>query len=191
MPDPPTAILPVRDFSGMTRLSNVLTHRERADLIRTLCERAAHATIEAGMPTLIVSSDDAVLEWAGTHGFASMPDSNDGLSAAVAGAVVSLDGAAWIVLHSDLPGVDRVGLRLIAEIATNRTVLVPSHDGGTNIIASRGVFPFAYGPGSFHRHFASAPHSVVVSTAALSIDIDSPAQLAAFPTLQHLGRVDP
>lgn len=185
--DLPTTILPVRDFSGMTRLADVLTARERTNLVRELCERAACAATDAGMPVLVVSSDEAVAEWAGTHGFGSVPDSDSGLSGAAAGAVATLDGAAWLVLHPDIPGIGSTGLRRIAEMATETPVLVPSHDGGTNVIATRGAFPFAYGPGSFHRHFAAAPHAIVISTAALSIDIDSPAQLVAFPSLQHLG----
>lgn len=185
--DLPTVILPVRDFSGMTRLADVLSARERTNLVRELCERAAGAATEAGMRVLVVSSDDGVAEWARVHGFTKVPDSDDGLSGAATRAVATLDGAAWLVLHPDIPDIDSADLHRIAEMATHAPVLVPSHDGGTNVIATRGAFPFAYGPGSFHRHFAAVPHAIVVSTAGLSIDIDSPAQLVAFSSLQHLG----
>jgi len=78
-----------------------------------------------------------------------------------------------------------------AGAASNTTVLVPSQDGGTNLIASEGPFPFAYGPGSFHRHFASVPRATIISTAELSIDIDSPTQLAAFPELSRASSLSP
>jgi 2-phospho-L-lactate guanylyltransferase (CobY/MobA/RfbA family) len=89
----------------------------------------------------------------------------------------------WIMLHADLPLVTASSLLRVAEAASSAPVLVPSHDGGTNAIGAQGPFPFAYGTGSFHRHFAAVPNATIISTAELAIDIDSPAQLAAFPEL--------
>ncbi len=183
-------ILPIRDFSGMTRLASVLTAEERRTLTRELCERALRAVHGADLRALVVSSSHDVLEWAGNRGLDSIPDPGRGLSQAAAASVAGLDGSPWVVLHADLPLVTPSVLRRVAEFARDRTVLVPSHDGGTNVIASQGAFPFAYGSGSFHRHFASAPNAVVMASAHLSIDIDSPTQLAAFPGLTSTGRVD-
>jgi 2-phospho-L-lactate guanylyltransferase (CobY/MobA/RfbA family) len=67
-----------------------------------------------------------------------------------------------------------------------RTVLVPSSDGGTNVIASRGWFPFAFGPNSFEHHFATVPTAAVMPSPELSIDIDTPVHLSVFPEVLHI-----
>ncbi len=183
MPEATTAILPVRDFNGMTRLESVLTSAERAALIHELCERSAEAVLRTDLQAVVVSSSPDVLRWADSRGLGSLPDSGQGLSRSVQDTVASLGGSPWIVLHTDLPNVTPNSLTLIAELATRRPVLVPSHDGGTNVIASSGSFPFSYGRGSFHRHFAAVPEAAIVSNVNLSIDIDGPLQLAVFPDL--------
>lgn len=191
MSTPPTVVLPIRGFAGMTRLRRVLNTPQRAALIRELSERSADAVLGADLRAVVVSSDEKVIDWADSRDLSSTPDPGRGLSAAATAATEILDGSPWIVLHSDLPRVTSAALRRIADVAIERTVLVPSHDGGTNVIASRGHFPFMYGPGSFHRHFAAVPLAVVTSSAGLSIDIDSPTQLAGFPELSRTVMVGP
>ncbi len=167
----------------MSRLSSVLGTDERQLLSRVLCTRAATEASEAGLRTIVVSSSHAVAEWAADLGLDVLPDPGGGLTSAVASAVTTLEGLPWIALHADLPLVTASALRNVADLADNGTVLVPSHDGGTNVIASTGTFAFAYGPGSFHRHFVEAPDATIVSNAELSIDIDTETQLSAFPDL--------
>lgn len=186
----PTIILPVRDFSGMTRLGAVLDATERETLVRQLCERARLAIAGANLRCVVVSSSRDVIEWATSNALEHTPDAGRGLSEAAATAAQSLDGAPWIVLHADLPLVTSTSLLEITELASRRTVLVPSHDGGTNVVAARGHFPFAYGAGSFHRHFAAAPRAIVAANAELSIDIDTPAQLTALPSSLRVGMVE-
>jgi len=178
-----TAILPIRDFHGMTRLSSVLSASERSALIRELCDRSATAALGAGLRTVVVSSSRDVLSWAARRELDSFPDPGEGLSRAAHDAVASLNRSSWIVLHTDLPDVSWRSLVQVAEVSVGRPVLVPSHDGGTNVIASTGPFPFSYGGGSFHRHFSAVPDAAIISNTELSIDIDGPAQLAAFPHL--------
>ena len=185
----PTVLLPVRDFDGMSRLARVLDPYQRRALARKLCARAASAAHEAKLKLVVISSSGAVAGWADEQGSETWPDPGIGLSGAASAGVEQLGRHPWIVLHADLPLVTAGALRMIAEAASNATVLVPSQDGGTNLIASEGPFPFAYGPGSFHRHFAAVPNATIVSSAELSIDIDSPAQLAAFPKLVELPSV--
>jgi len=179
----PTVILPVRDFDGMSRLSGVLSPKRRAELSRALCAVAAAAAHNAELNIVVISSSPDVVNWADGHELAVWSDPGSGLSAAASTAVTRMGPDPWMVLHADLPLVTAAALRRVAETCEDAPVLVPSHDGGTNVIASRGPFPFSYGPGSFHRHFAAVPDALIVSTAELSIDIDSPAQLAAFPEL--------
>jgi len=187
----PTVILPVRDFDGMSRLDGVLDSRQRNALARKLCTRAASAAHDAKLDLVVISSSSAVTQWADEQGSETWPDPGTGLSGAVSAGVERLGTHPWIVLHADLPLVTASALRMTAGAASNTTVLVPSQDGGTNLIASEGPFPFAYGPGSFHRHFASVPRATIISTAELSIDIDSPTQLAAFPELSRASSLSP
>jgi 2-phospho-L-lactate guanylyltransferase (CobY/MobA/RfbA family) len=110
---------------------------------------------------------------------------------AAASAVDRMGSSPWIVLHADLPLVTASSLDAVSLAARHNTVLVPSHDGGTNVIASVGPFSFSYGPGSFHRHLASNPQATILPSAELSIDIDGPAQLKAFPHLAEASTIAP
>jgi 2-phospho-L-lactate guanylyltransferase len=163
----------------MTRLAPVLDSDARHALVRTLAERVVRAGLDAGLDVVVVTSDHEVRTWAESLGVDVREDPGDGLDTAVGSATSLIDGP-WIVAHADLPMVHATALRHVAEIArTGRTVLVPSLDGGTTIVGSAGAFPFSYGPGSFHRHLAAAPTAVVAPSAALSVDIDTSAQLIA------------
>jgi 2-phospho-L-lactate guanylyltransferase len=187
----PTVILPVRDFTGMSRLSSVLTPSQRSTLSHHLSDRAADSVRDAGLDLVVVSSSSEVATWARSRGAIHWPDPGRGLSAAAASAVDRMGNSPWILLHADLPLVTAQALNTISKAARHSAVLVPSHDGGTNVIASCGVFSFAYGPGSFHRHFASNPHAAVLPSAELSIDIDGPAQFNAFPHLVNASTIVP
>lgn len=184
-----TVLIPVRDFSGMSRLETVLAPELRTALSRWLCKTAVSAAQTAGLDVIVVSSSPEVREWTHADGIETWPDPGTGLSAAMAEAVGRMGANPWIALHADLPLLTAAALTEVARQPGDRTVLVPSHDGGTNVIRSSGAFPFSYGPGSFHRHFAAAPNAVVISRPELSIDIDSPAQLAVFPKL--ISRLSP
>jgi 2-phospho-L-lactate guanylyltransferase (CobY/MobA/RfbA family) len=59
------------------------------------------------------------------------------------------------------------------------SAIVPSYDGGTNVIGGHADdFPFSFGPGSFQRHLAKAPSAVVVTLPRLVLDLDTPRDLA-------------
>lgn len=184
-------ILPVHHFGGMSRLSSVLDPGQRSKLSRNLCDRAVSAVQAAGLDIVVVSSSPDVAEWAGAAGIETSPDPGAGLSAAAHSVVTRLGDRPWMLLHADLPLITAAEVTRVAETAIDTTVLVPSLDGGTNAIASKGAFPFAYGPGSFHRHFASAPEATIISSTALSIDIDTPAQLRNFPNLTEVSSLTP
>ncbi len=176
----PTVILPVRDFAGMSRLKPVLDPASRRQLARGLCLRAVTAAHDAGLTVQLVSSSHEVSDWANDLGVEVVPDPGEGLSGAASAAVQGHGDSPWMVVHADLPLITGGSLRAVADIAGTQTVLVPSHDGGTNVIASHRSFTFSYGQGSFHRHLSSSPRAAVISNPQLSFDIDTPAQLAAF-----------
>jgi 2-phospho-L-lactate guanylyltransferase (CobY/MobA/RfbA family) len=160
-------------------------------LARELATRAAAAVQAANLDLAIVSSSPEIVAWSEVVGADSWPDPGGGLSAAAHGAVAKLSATPWIMLHADLPLVDASALHAVADAATTGTVLVPSYDGGTNVIASSRTFPFAYGPGSFQRHFAAVPRATIISNPSLSIDIDTIAQLSSFPELLNASTLGP
>ena len=160
-------------------------------LARSLCDRAADSVRDANLGLVVISSSLEVEEWATSRKAVHWPDPGRGLSVAAESAVIRMGDSPWIVLHADLPLVTAQSLDTVSFAARHNPVLVPSHDGGTNVIASVGRFSFAYGPGSFHRHFASHPQATILPSTELSIDIDGPAQLKAFPHLAEASTIAP
>ncbi|MFV1999178.1 MAG: 2-phospho-L-lactate guanylyltransferase [Acidimicrobiia bacterium] len=177
------AVVPIRDFQGMTRLAPILSSRERSALAKTLAERVVRATAEAGLRTLIVTAADDVWRWAVGRGLSVCDDPGSGLSDAAATGVACGGDKPWMVVHADLPLVTSSAIAGVAEAAISSTVIVPSHDGGTTVICGYGRFHFSYGTGSFHRHLAANPRATVLVSRELSIDIDTPEHLASFPAL--------
>jgi 2-phospho-L-lactate guanylyltransferase (CobY/MobA/RfbA family) len=65
-------------------------------------------------------------------------------------------------------------LSSVFALAARSLVIVPSHDGGTNVIAGRGtIVEFSYGQASFHRHLAQNPGALVVTSPQLALDLDT------------------
>lgn len=162
----------------MTRLRAAIADDHRTDLARLLATQVVNAGNLVGLHVIVVTSDADVSAWATALNLDVIPDPGLGLSAAASHAV-HLQRGPWLLAHADLPLVDAASLGLVAELARRNTVLVPSLDGGTNVIAHVGHFPFAFGVGSFHRHIAAAPDATVVSRAALSVELDTPVHLNA------------
>ncbi len=177
------AVVPIRDFSGMTRLAPILSPSQRRQLAVMLAGRVVDATLEAGLRTIVVTDSPDVWRWAVQRSVATCNDPGDGLSAAAAAGVASGGDKPWMVIHADLPLVQPSSIATVASEARTSTVIVPSQDGGTNVISGYGRFPFSYGAGSFHRHLAAVPHARVLVSRSLSIDIDTPEHLAAFADL--------
>jgi 2-phospho-L-lactate guanylyltransferase len=177
-----TLVVPIRDFNGMTRLAPGVPEALRVRISRALAERVVAAGCDAGLRSSVVSSDPEVVRWAIDRGCRVVPDPGAGLDAAAAAGIAAA-GERWIVAHADLPLVSASALVEVADRLGAGPVLVPSIDGGTTVIAWTGRFRFSFGPSSFHRHLAAHPGAAVMPSAALSIDIDTPRHLAAFPSL--------
>ncbi len=185
------AIVPIRDFTGLTRLEPVLSPIDRERLARLLADRVADATTSAGLTTMVVTSAPEVWSWAITRSLAVVDDPGTGLSGAAASGVAAAEGHPWLVVHADLPLVTSGAISAAASVAEQSVLLVPSHDGGTTVVGGFGRFPFAYGPGSFHRHLRSRPDAVVAPSAELSVDLDTPVHLAALPNVVSALRARP
>ena len=175
------ALVPIRNFTGMTRLSSTLDDRSRSRLSQGLASGVLAAISTAGLRAIVVTSDRDVANWAREHEAAICRDPGTGLSDAVHAGVSTVEGAPWLAIHADLPLVTPEAIAAVADANRSTTVLVPSYDGGTTVIAGRGPFPFSYGIGSFQRHYASAPDATVIVSPELSIDIDTPRGLELVP----------
>lgn len=184
-------VVPIRSFTGMTRLGGRLDADERAALTSTLAARVLRAGAEAGLEPWVVTSDRQVGTWAQDRSFPVVNDPGMGLDAAADAGVCAVGDGPWLVVHADLPLVDASALSRAASILDTGAVIVPSIDGGTTVIGGTGPFAFSYGPGSFHRHLARRPAAVVWIDPALMIDIDTIAHLDALVTLGSMPSLSP
>ena len=177
--------IPIRSFArGMARLAPSLTPDERAELARDLASTVVAAAGTA--PVVVVTSDDAVRQWAIGLGAEVVPDPGSLDTAAAAGqAALAARGCARVVIaHADLARA-RSFAPVVHDGAQPIAVIVPCHhDDGSPVLSipADAAFRFAYGPGSFRRHVAVAytAHLAVriVRDADLAFDVDTPADLA-------------
>ena len=102
-----------------------------------------------------------------------------------------------MILPADLPLVTPEDLRgMIALGQDNQTVVIATdqHDDGTNAMLIRppGLIPYAYGPGSFHRHIELAQEAgatvKIFHSDRLALDIDVPADLEEYYRLTGNGQ---
>ncbi len=142
-----------------------------------MADRAAEATADVG-EMLVVSSDEAVIGWSRTRCLSVAPDPGS-LDASAAVIAARAESRPWMVLHADLPLLTAADLRAATKLLGERgAVIAPSYDGGTTLLAGAAPFQrFAYGPGSFVRHFAALPHAGVVIRRGLALDVDTLADL--------------
>jgi 2-phospho-L-lactate guanylyltransferase len=187
--------IPIRAFAlGKVRLAGDLPLDAHAERARTWADAVADAA--TGHPTVVVSSDVAVRDWAASRGIEVLedPGSLDGAAAA---------GHAWagarglvrlVVTHADLPRA-RTFTRVVRDAAQPVVTIVPCHrDDGTPVLSVPVAldFRFAYGPGSFRRHAAEARRLGaglrVVRDPDLGFDVDVPADLTTL-TIGSVGIV--
>lgn len=175
------AVVPLRSFdTAKTRLDPGVSPDARRRIAAAVADRVVDACRQSGWEIVVVSGAPDVTAWCAERGLARIDDPGKGLDAAAL-AGVSRSTGPWLVAHGDLPLIVAEDLAGIGDGATTgTTVLAPSRDGGTNVIAGRGPFRFSYGPGSFVRHLgrSPAPRRVVVRT-GLAVELDTSADLAA------------
>lgn len=180
-------VLPIRAFGvGNARLAAALELAARAELAHRMAETvlAAGADLAA---VVVVSDAPDVRSWASERGLEAIGDLGS-LDAAATAGVAWCAGrglARAVIAHADLPLARPGSLAPFTDAEPDEVVLVASHrDAGTPVLGvPTGVgFPFAYGPGSFHRHLAAARRlglvTRVVDDPALAFDLDLPEDLA-------------
>lgn len=176
--------IPIRAFAlGNARLADALDPQQRAELARRWAERVVRAA--APMPTIIVSSEAEVRDWADRLRLESLDDPGTLDAAAAVGRdrLRALGCTRAIVAHADLPHAR--GLTRLARDGPQPVVaLVPCHrDDGTPVLSvpTAADFRFAYGPASFRRHAAEARRLGlglrVVRDHSLGFDVDVPDDL--------------
>jgi 2-phospho-L-lactate guanylyltransferase len=177
-------VLPIRAFAlGKARLAEHLTPDDRAALGRRWANQVR--TAAAGIPTVVVSSDPAVQDWAWGHGLDLVedPGSLDGAASAGRDALAAHGCARIVIAHADLPHA-RTLHPVLRDGSQPVVVVVPCHrDDGTPVLSLPAAveFDFAYGPDSFRRHVAEARRRGlgvrVVRDPDLGFDVDTPEDL--------------
>jgi 2-phospho-L-lactate guanylyltransferase len=187
------AIVPVKPLrSGKSRLAEVLTPDERADLNRrmlahTLDTLTAIPEIEH---VLVVSRDQAALALAREYGARTVQENGaPQLNLALARATIVAQNYATrgvLVVPADLPLITPEDVRLMLERAQKPPVVVVAPDRrreGTNalLVCPAGLIEYEYGPESFKRHCARALQAgarlEICELPSLALDMDLPEDL--------------
>jgi 2-phospho-L-lactate guanylyltransferase len=146
---------------------------------KAVAARTAAAATDAGALVAVVTGDSGVAAWARSNGYLTIDEDGSpraGLNGAAESALIEATRRqrCWAIIHADLPLVTPAELTPIFAAAEREVVLVPSHDGGTNIVAgNRTTFQFSYGPASFHAHLAYRPQARIIPSARLALDLDT------------------
>ncbi len=183
------ALVPIRSFGGMTRLSGSLDPQDRTKLARDLADRTTRAALDADTRVSVITADAVVRQWATDSDIDLINEPiSTGLNAAATTGVATPGDAPWLVIHADLPTILPEDIRTAAAAVERGYVLAPSHDGGTSLIGGTGPrFPFRYGPGSFRRHLAAIQGAATILVRpGLALDLDRPWDLEALRRLGYL-----
>ena len=192
-----SVVIPIRSFeAGKSRLGAELDAARRADLLRGMAENVVAAA--GSMPVAVVSNAGEVRRWAAALGLTVLDDPGS-LDLAAAAGLAWASAAGFdrvVVAHADLPLA--TSLAPVASDGRRPVVTaVPCHrDDGTPVLSlptTATNFVFAYGPGSFRRHAASARAAGLAfrvrRDARLGRDVDAPEDLLGLPgALAGLGR---
>ena len=184
------AVVPMKPLSqSKTRLMDVLSEQERAELSLAMFGRVVSAAREALSVVWVVGGDDAVRKTAESLGAAwhedPSNDLNDSLSFALD--MACKNDLSAIYLPADLPFVSAADVEKVVQASRNGETLTLSpaqQDGGTNamLVPKCVTFPPVLGNDSFRRHKQQAtqlgiPYTVCLSK-GLGLDLDTPDDLA-------------
>ncbi|MEP7290831.1 MAG: 2-phospho-L-lactate guanylyltransferase [Chloroflexota bacterium] len=190
------AIIPVKPLTrAKSRLAEVLSPEERQQLSELLFRRVLTAVKAAPQVagTLVISRDPRALAIARemeahTVQESGAPELNSALMRATQ-VVGGWRSGAVLILPADLPLItpeDVTEITLMGQEALTVVIATDHAEDGTNAMLVRppGLFPYAYGVGSFHRHQALAREAgatvKVYHSERLALDIDMPADLEEY-----------
>jgi 2-phospho-L-lactate guanylyltransferase len=187
------AIVPVKPLRrGKSRLAEVLTEDERADLNRRLLAHTLDTlkSIQEIEHVLVISRDPAALALSRDHGARTVQENGTPhLNVALARATVVAKNYATrgvLIVPADLPMLTPEDVRLMLEKVKDPPVVVVAPDRrrqGTNalLVCPAGLIEYDFGPGSFQRHCKRAREAgarlEVLELPSLALDMDLPEDL--------------
>lgn len=201
------AIVPVKPFTrAKSRLAAVLSPPDRVELAEKLLRHTITTVQQVPEVTgvLVVSRDNkalAVAREAGAHTVqeSGMPELNNALMRATK-VVEAWRGGAVLILPADLPLIAPEDLRELVRAGDEEKSVVIAPDraeDGTNALLVRPplLIQYAYGPGSFRRHYDRAREAGAVvrvyRSERIMLDIDVPADLEAYRQRENGYHVEP
>ncbi|HEX7973353.1 MAG TPA: 2-phospho-L-lactate guanylyltransferase [Anaerolineales bacterium] len=187
------AIVPVKPLRrGKSRLAEVLTEDERADLNQRLLAHTLDTltAIQEIEHVLVVSRDPAALALAREHGARTVqengaPQLNVALTRATV-VVKNYTTRGVLIVPADLPLITPEDVRAILDRTKDPPVVVVApdrHRQGTNalLVCPVGLIQYDFGPGSFRRHCERALQAgarlEVLDLPSLGLDVDLPEDL--------------
>jgi 2-phospho-L-lactate guanylyltransferase len=187
------AIVPVKPLRrGKSRLAEVLTQDERADLNRRLLAHTLDTltAIPEIEHVLVISRDPAALALAREYGARTLQENGTPeLNIALARATVVAKNYVTrgvLIIPADLPLITTEDIQAILERAKDPPVVVVApdrHRQGTNalLVCPAGLIEYEFGPGSFQRHCQLAEqagaHLEICDLPSLALDMDLPEDL--------------
>jgi 2-phospho-L-lactate guanylyltransferase len=190
------AVVPVKETEGAKqRLSPLLTPVERRELAAVMVEDVLEvlASVTALAGVVVVTLDAGATRLAHRTGARVLTDgAGDGHTGAVAAGarLLAREGrAGMITLPGDIPRItaDEMAAVLAAHRPAPSFTIAPAHDDrGSNAVdcSPPGAVPLRFGDDSFFPHLDAARHCgiepTVVRLPGMAMDIDYPADLAAF-----------
>jgi 2-phospho-L-lactate guanylyltransferase len=194
------AILPIKRFArAKQRLRDALDDGPRAQLAAAMASDVLDVlcAFEGFARVIVVTAEPVIASHAVGCGAHVVDDRDEaGQSAAAALGVLAsreLDAQRALLVPGDTPGLRADDLRALLE-RTEPVVIVPDRHGtGTNALLltpPHAIAP-AFGPGSRARHEAAAEAAgvdrAVLDLPALTLDVDTPDDLAALRARGRLG----
>jgi 2-phospho-L-lactate/phosphoenolpyruvate guanylyltransferase len=175
---PAVAVIPLKGLDhAKSRLGDVLSPDERAELALRMLAGVITACQDAGLDVCVISPDPQARAEAARMGAETLDDGGLDLSGAVALGLARYAAAdAVVAIAADLPFVTADDVRALLDLA-HPLVVAAALDGTTNAAAARppsALVP-SYGPGSAARHGGLQVH-----LPRFEQDLDTPADLASW-----------
>ena len=197
------AIIPIKPLkNAKSRLSPVLQPDQRYELAQAMFRHVLAVTMTVRQVTgvLVISRDPKALAIARELGAKTLQEGvlsnlNPALLRATM-VVKSWRADAVLILPADLPFINADDIRALIAPADERTLVIATdrERDGTNALLVRppGAVDYEYGAGSFARHLRQAKRAGlrihVYESERMTLDIDVPADLAAYQAILAGGR---
>jgi 2-phospho-L-lactate/phosphoenolpyruvate guanylyltransferase len=174
-----TAIVPLKTRGERkSRLAERLSATERADLSQRMFDHVARLLSgHSAILSVIVLADERPAGWGG----AWVPDQGRGLNGELEAARERIMEGGVLVLHADLPLLDREDIDVLLDAATTHgAAIAPDRHGtGTNALAldAGRRLVFRFGVDSFARHREQLADCGIVRREGFALDLDTPEDL--------------